>query len=100
MDIVTYALLKKQIGSLAENIEPGYTYKGSVATASALPNDASKGDLYTVTGEGNAQYVWDGNSWRMLNADFIIDEDENKAYSVTRKVRDGFLIETFTEVTT
>lgn len=59
MDMVTYALLKKQMASSV----PGYTYKGSVATASALPSGASVGDLYTVTGENGAQYVWDGSSW-------------------------------------
>jgi hypothetical protein len=34
-------------------------YKGSVATASALPTSGSKGDIYLVTDEG-AFYVYDG----------------------------------------
>ena len=65
MDIVTYALLKKRI----EGLTPGYTYKGSVASTSALPEDPEQGDLYTVTGEGNAQYVWDGSEWINLSAE-------------------------------
>ena len=56
MDIVTYALCK---GAIA-NIEPGYSYQGSVATVSDLPGDATKGDLYTVSG---VQYVYDGTEW-------------------------------------
>ena len=56
MDVVTYALLKKQIGSIL----PGYTYKGGVASTSDLPDDAETGDLYTV---GDDQYVWNGSDW-------------------------------------
>ena len=56
MDVVTYALLKKQIGSIL----PGYTYKGSAASVAALPDDAETGDLYTV---GDDQYVWNGTAW-------------------------------------
>lgn len=39
-------------------------YKGSVATASALPASGSKGDIYLVTGEG-AFYVYD-NGWKAV----------------------------------
>ena len=39
-------------------------YKGSVATASALPASGSKGDWYFVTGEG-AIYVYDGG-WKAV----------------------------------
>lgn len=56
MDIVTYALLKKQIDSIL----PGYSYKGGVASTSDLPDDAETGDLYTVGGD---QYVWNGSDW-------------------------------------
>lgn len=64
MDAVTYALLKKRI----EGIEPGFTYKGSVAAVADLPSGADKGDMYTVTGDGNARYVWDGSAWKKLEA--------------------------------
>lgn len=66
MDIVTYALLKKQligIESVLEDLNLAYSYKGSVATIDDLPDDAELGDLYTV---GTAQYVWDGTSWIMI----------------------------------
>lgn len=57
MDVVTYALLKKQIGSIL----PGYDYKGGVASTSDLPESGNTtGDLYTV---GAAQYVWNGTEW-------------------------------------
>lgn len=67
MDIVTYALCKGMIG----NIEPGYTYKGSVASVDDLPDDADNGDLYTVDG---LQYVWDGTNWVNLEAGVAITE--------------------------
>ena len=56
MDIVTYALLKKQV----DNVTLAYSYKGSVASVSALPSGADTGDMYTVDG---VQYVWDGDDW-------------------------------------
>ena len=56
MDVVTYALLNKKVSSIL----PGYTYKGGVASADDLPDDAETGDLYTV---GSTQYVWNGSAW-------------------------------------
>ena len=67
MDIVTYALCKGMFG----NIEPGYTYKGSVDTVADLPDDATNGDLYTVDG---VQYVWDGTQWVNIEAGVAITE--------------------------
>ena len=67
MDIVTYALCKGIMG----NIEPGYTYKGSVASVDDLPDDADKGDLYTVSG---VQYVWDSTQWVNIEAGVAITE--------------------------
>ena len=76
MDIITYALLKKKVaalntkyGSLAE----GFSYKGSVASTAALPEtDNTAGDLYTVTGEGNARYLYDGEEWVNLDDEIIL----------------------------
>lgn len=59
MDIITYALLNKKI----KNVTLAYTYKGSAASVSALPEDADTGDLYTV---GADQYVWDGTAWILI----------------------------------
>lgn len=69
MDIVTYALCKGMIG----NIEPGYTYKGSVESVSDLPDNADNGDLYTVNG---LQYVWDGTDWVNVEAGVAITEGQ------------------------
>ena len=60
------AVLKKKIANTNEKIDqilPGYTYKGSVANKTDLPNDATVGDLYTVKNENYAQYAWDGEDW-------------------------------------
>lgn len=56
MDIVTYALLNSKV----KNVTLAYDYKGSVASVDDLPSGATKGDLYTVSGE---QYVFDGTNW-------------------------------------
>ena len=70
MDMVTYALLKKQIGSIL----PGYSYKGGVASADDLPDDAETGDLYTV---GAAEYLWNGSEWVVIGQP--ISEDHIRA---------------------
>ena len=75
MDAVTYALAKK----IAAGITPGYSYKGSVAEETDLPADAEQGDLYTVTGEDNAQYVWDGEGWIKLNIELEENVEEMKS---------------------
>lgn len=51
-----YALLNKKIS----NVTLAFSYKGSVASVSDLPDNAETGDLYTV---GGVQYVWDGTAW-------------------------------------
>ena len=56
MDVVTYALLNKKIGSIL----PGYTYKGGAASTSDFLNDTATGEIYTVGGD---QYVWNGTAW-------------------------------------
>ena len=65
MDIVTYALLKKQIGDLSKSIEAiseGMTFKGSVPTESDLPSNPGNGDLYIIEDTGT-KAVWDGSKW-------------------------------------
>lgn len=62
-DPVTYALCKGEIDEAVGNLEPGYTYKGSVATVSALPSSGNtKGDLWQIRADGS-EYVWDGTQW-------------------------------------
>lgn len=73
MDVVTYALLKSDIGglkTLVESLQQGLDYKGSVATVDDLPNDAASGDSYTVS-ETGGQYVYDGTEWVRLNQDLL-----------------------------
>lgn len=77
MDIVTYALLKKQIN----NLTPGYSYKGSVATSTDLPASGTLGDMYTVTDEGNAQYVWNGSAWVKLYSQIATNAQIDGLYS-------------------
>ena len=73
MDVVTYGALMGQIKkdktdvsaveAALETYPSGYSYKGTVTTVSDLPDSAEVGDMYIVTGEGNAEYAWDGTTW-------------------------------------
>ena len=67
MDVVTYALLKKQV----DNVSLAYEYKGSVTSVENLPADATVGDLYTISSDGT-EYVWDGTQW-LLKSKLITD---------------------------
>lgn len=72
MDVVTYALLKKKVGETNARIDAlgtGFNYKGSVASVSALPKGATKGEVYTVNGENNAEYLYDGTAWVRIGED-------------------------------
>lgn len=72
-EIGILATIRKKLKSNGADIEelqttinqilPGYTYKGSVATKSALPSGATTGDMYTVVDEDYVQYAWDGENW-------------------------------------
>ena len=45
-------------------IASDFNYKGTIATASALPASGnSTGDVLAVTDEGNELYAWNGASW-------------------------------------
>ena len=77
MELITYALLKKQLGSLSNDVEAeiselgsGFEVKGVVETTSALPASGDLGDLYMVSGEGYASYVWDGSDWQLKDGDY------------------------------
>ena len=92
MDVITYALLKKQMAALSTkygSLAEGFSYKGSVASTAALPaTDNTAGDLYTVTGEGNARYLYDGEEWVNLDSDITdiknaIDQKADKTTYVT-----------------
>ena len=76
MDVVTYALLKKKI----DNLTPGYTFKGSVASTSVLPEAGTTGDLYLVESEGNAQFVYDGSDWVQIYSQIASNNDIDGLY--------------------
>ena len=59
MDLISIGMLKKGLS----NVTLAYTYKGSVSSTSALPDDADTGDLYTV---GSDQYVYNGTDWVLV----------------------------------
>lgn len=71
MDILTYALAiskaNEYTNQMVQSLGVGFTYKGSVVTESALPNNPSLGDLYTVD-DGNISCVWDGLKWFQLTS--------------------------------
>lgn len=77
-DVVVYALLKNAVNK----ITPGYSYKGSVATTSDLPSSGqTTGDLYTVTAEGNAQFVWNGSEWIQIYSQIASNAQIDGLYS-------------------
>lgn len=51
--------------AIKDSLGTVYTFKGSVATVSALPSGASVGDVYDVTESGN-NFAWTGSSWDSL----------------------------------
>lgn len=67
MDVVTLAICQDVVDEAVENLEPGYLYKGSVATTDDLPaSDNEKGDLWQVREDGS-EYSWDGTQWVQRN---------------------------------
>lgn len=53
-------------GAISAAVASAYTYKGSVATQSALPSSGNKtGDVYDVQDTG-MNYAWNGTAWDAL----------------------------------
>lgn len=73
-DIVAYLLAKNAGGGGGGGSGGNANYKGEVASASALPASASKGDMYLVTGEGNTLYIYNGG-WKAAGLDPITDAE-------------------------
>ena len=71
MNGITYdlkdALARSEIIELQNVVDAigtgAFVYRGSVASSSNLPGNPDLGDLYTVTDEGSAEYVYDGFDW-------------------------------------
>ena len=70
MDILAYALAIKKASEytnqMVQSLGTGFNYQGSVATESALPDDPTLGDLYTVD-ETYSSCVWDGTKWFQIS---------------------------------
>ena len=52
-----------EVEDMVGNLGSGFTVKGVVATTGDLPASGELGDLYMVSGEGYASYVWSGSAW-------------------------------------
>jgi len=75
--IIPFAMLgkvNKQIASLGS----GFTVKG-VVTKANLPATGDLGDLYLVSDEGYASYVWDGSAWQLKDGDIATNADIDSA---------------------
>lgn len=75
--IIPLAMLgkvNKQIASLGS----GFTVKG-VVTKANLPATGELGDLYLVSDEGYASYVWDGSAWQLKDGDIATNADIDSA---------------------
>ena len=75
MDVVTYALLNKKIAGMMPD------YKGVVTNVADLPNNASEGDMYVVTSEGNIHYYYDGSEWSAIDPDIATNNEIDGLYS-------------------
>ena len=78
IDLSAYALRS----DLASAVE----WKGAVATVSALPGDAEKGDMYHVE-EKSAEYIFDGSEWIEIGS--IVDLS---AYSTTEQMNSAIAL--------
>lgn len=90
-NLVTTEQMTVAIDNAVGAIIAGFSYKGTVATISALPSsDNTKGDCYTVD-ENLGTYVWDGNKWfeYNVNLDLILQSGTEE----TAKYHLGFYID-------
>lgn len=63
LDPVMLGIIEETVGEAVGNLEPGYTYKGSVATVNDLPSSGNEtGDLWQIREDGS-EVVWDGSQW-------------------------------------
>lgn len=65
-----------------------YKFKGSVATFSALPTNASVGDVYNVSDTG-MNYGWTGVEWDALGEKLDIDEALRKRIKAVNALPDN-----------
>lgn len=90
-NFVTTEQMTVAIDNAVGAIIAGFSYKGTVATISALPSSGNtKGDCYTVD-ENLGTYVWDGSKWfeYNVNLDLILQSGTEE----TAKYHLGFYID-------
>ena len=72
------------------------TYKGTVASESALPkSDQAIGDVYNVT-DTNMNYAWDGSKWDQLGSTvdlsgYLKTETANSTFATKSELTSGYL---------
>ena len=72
------------------------TYKGTVASESALPkSDQTIGDVYNVT-DTNMNYAWDGSKWDQLGSTvdlsgYLKTETANSTFATKNELTTGYL---------
>lgn len=96
------------INEVKSSISGVYTYKGSVATYDALPDDAEVGDVYNVEAAyGNypagTNYAWDGTKWDALGGSVDLSAYQTKndnSLTTTAKTVVGAINELDGEVAT
>ena len=76
--IIPYALLNS-VKNMVASLGSGFTVKGVVTATSNLPESGTLGDLYLVSGEGYASYIWDGSAWQLKDGDVATDADITSA---------------------
>lgn len=75
--IIPYSMLQNVNESIAA-LGSGFTVQG-VVTKANLPASGELGDLYLVSDEGYASYVWDGDSWELKDGDIASNNDIDSA---------------------
>ena len=75
--IIPFAMLGKVNKKIAA-LGSGFTVKG-VVTKANLPATGDLGDLYLVSDEGYASYVWDGSAWQLKDGDIATNADIDSA---------------------
>ena len=72
------------------------TYKGTVASESALPkSDQTVGDVYNIT-DTNMNYAWDGSKWDPLGSSvdlsgYLTTENANRTFATKTELTGGYL---------
>ena len=76
--VIPYAMIQGT-NQMVAALGSGFEVKGVVAANTDLPDSGSLGDLYLVSGEGYASYVWDGDSWELKDGDIASNAEIDAA---------------------